>query len=337
MSVEIGSATKRISSADVKDNRDGSYMASFVARQAGEIKLSVSINGSPATKTPFIVVVHKSYSYLTLDKQGVLVTIDGNMDKLWGIAVNSKGTWAVADYSKHYVYIFDEQDKMVKQIGGKGMCSGEFRSPRGVAFDDHNYLYVADFDNHRVQKFDEDGNYLAQFGSGKAGSDALSLSCPIGVTVHNNRVYIADSNNKRISVFQTNGCFCLLFGLEQLGCPYDVAAHNNLLFVADYFHHCVYKFTVDGTCTGKLTTPARYKLNSPCSVATDLTGYVFVANTWNQSVLIFDRSGNYAHCFGQYGSGTGQFKYPNGIAIGPTGSVYITDQDNHRIQVFSNY
>ena len=336
VSVEVESATKRSSSADVKDNQDGSYTASFVARQVGEMKLSVSVNGLPASKTPFIVVVHKSYS--TLDKQGVFVTNDGNMGKLWGVAVDSKGKWAVADYSKHYVYVFDKQDKLVKQMGGEGNCNGEFRSPRGVAYDDHNHLYVADFDNHRVQKFDEDGNYMAQFGSGKAGTDVMSLSCPVGVIVYNKRLYIADSNNKRISVFQTNGHFCLLFGSEQLGCPYGIAAHNNQLFVADYFHHCVHKFTVDGNYvlyTGKLTT--RYKLNSPCSVATELTGHVFVANTWNQSMSIFDKNGHYTHCFGQYGSGTGQFKYPNGIAIGPTGSVYITDQDNHRIQVFSNY
>lgn len=336
ISVEVESGTKRTSSADVKDNQDGSYTASFVARQVGEIKLSVSVDGLPATKVPFIVVVHKSYS--TLDKQGVFVTNDDSMGKLWGVAVDSKGTWAVADYSKHYVYIFDKQDELVRQMGGEGNCNGEFRSPRGVAFDDHNHLYVADFDNHRVQKFDEDGNYMAQFGSGKAGTDVMSLSCPVGVTVHNNRLYIADSNNKRISVFQTNGYFCLLFGSKQLGCPYGIAAYSNQLFVADYFHHCVYKFTVDGNCiiyTGQLTT--KHKLNSPCSVATDLTGHVFVANTWNQSVSIFDKNGHYTHCFGQYGSGTGQFKYPNGIAIGPTGSVYITDQDNHRIQVFSNY
>lgn len=335
VSVEVEPFGKKTTSADVKDNEDGSYKALFVARTVGEMKLSVLVNGLQVTKMPFIIVVHKSY--FALDKQSTFVTNDGNMGKLWGVAVDGKGMWVVADYTKHYVYLFDNMGKLAKQIGGEGTDNGQFKSPRGVAFDDHNQLYVADFDNHRVQKFDADGNYLAQFGSGKAGDDVMSLSCPVGVTVHKNRIYIADSNNKRISVFQTNGYFCLQFGLEQLGCPYDVAVHDSQLFVADYFHHCVYKFTLDGYCTGKLTTPAKHQLNSPCSVTTDLTGYVFVANTWNQCVSVFDKGGNYVHCFGQHGSGTGQFKYPNGIAIGPTGSVHITDQDNHRIHVFSNY
>ena len=337
VSVELESTTKKTTFADVKDNENGSYMASFVARQFGDIKLSVSVDGIPTTKAPFTVVVHKSYS--TLDKQGIFVTNDVDMGKLWGVAVNSKGTWAVTDCSKHYVYMFDQQNNLVKQFGGDGTKNGQFRSPKGVAFDSHNHLYVADFDNHRVQHFDEDGNYVSQFGSGKAGSDVSNLSCPVGITVHINRVYIADSNNKRISVFHINGYFCLEFGSEQLGCPNDVAVHDHQVFVADYFHHCIYQYSLDGNYTGKLTTPTKYKLNSPCSVATDLMGYLFVANTWNQSVLIFDKSSNYQylHCFGRYGSSTGQFKYPHGIAIGPTGSIYIIDQENQRIQIFSNY
>ena len=333
--VDIEPLAKKCTSADVKDNGDGTYTASFVARHIGELKLSVFVNDVQVTKAPFIVTVHKSY--LALDKQSTFMMSDGNMGKLWGVAVNSKGTWAAADYSKHCVYLFDEQGTLVKQIGCQGGDNSQFKSPRGVAFDDHDLLYVADFDNHRVQRFDIDGKYLSQFGSGKPGAESTSLSCPVGVTVHKTRVYIADSNNKRISVFQTNGYFCLQLGSEQLGCPYDVAVHDSQLFVADYFHHCVYTFTLDGTCTGKLTTPAKHQLNSPCSVTTDSTGYVFVANTWNQCVSIFDKSSNYVHCFGRYGSDTGQFKCPNGIAIGPTGTVYITDQDNHRIQVFSNY
>ena len=178
---------------------------------------------------------------------------------------------------------------------------------------------------------------MSQFESRKPGAESTSLSCSVGVMVHKARVYIADSNNKRISVFQTNSYFCLQLGSEQLGCPYDVAVHDSQLFVANHFHHCVYTFALDGYCTGKPATPAKHQLNSPCSVTTHLTGYVFIVNTWNQCVSIFDKSSNYVHSFGQYGSGTGQFKYPNGIAIGPTGSVYITDQDNHRIQVFLNY
>ena len=72
---------------------------------------------------------------------------DGNMGKLWGVAVDSKGTWVVADYSKHYIYLLDEQGRLVKQIGDEDSDNGQFKSPSwGIAFDEHDHLYVADFE-----------------------------------------------------------------------------------------------------------------------------------------------------------------------------------------------
>ena len=39
--------------------------------------------------------------------------------------------------------------------------------------------------------------------------------------------------------------------------------------------------------------------------------------------------------FGSYGSGDGQLKYPGGLTIGPDGMIYVSDQDNNRIVVFT--
>ena len=39
-------------------------------------------------------------------------------------------------------------------------------------------------------------------------------------------------------------------------------------------------------------------------------------------------------CLG--GSGNGQFRFPEGIAVDGSGNVYVTDQQNHRVQVFNS-
>jgi len=39
--------------------------------------------------------------------------------------------------------------------------------------------------------------------------------------------------------------------------------------------------------------------------------------------------------WGQYGTGPGNFDYPAGIAVSPDGNVYVADNGNHRIQMFS--
>ena len=52
VSVQLESNTGEVTSAQVRDNNDGNYMASFVAWQGGEIKVSVSINGQQIKGSP---------------------------------------------------------------------------------------------------------------------------------------------------------------------------------------------------------------------------------------------------------------------------------------------
>ena len=335
VSVQLKSFTGDVTAGEVRDNNDGSYMASFIAEQVGEAKLSVSINGEQIKGSPYSIVVR---NYQAIDKPSKIVNNNGSMGRPWGVAFGRNGLWAVADHSNHCVYIFDDKDKLVRKFGSYGSNNGQFNTPLGVAFDSHNHLYVVDCGNHRVQKFDTNGNYLLLFGS-KGASDG-QLNIPHGVTVHNDKVYIAGYSNKRISVFQTNGKFCISFGSDQLGGPCDVtvSANNNLL-VADYSNSCIYTYTLDGHYVGKFGTrgTGRDQLNNPFSLTTDLNGFIIVADTNNHRVSIFDKDGKCIHCFGSNGSANGQFNYPRGIAVSPNGSLYVSDYNNKRIQIFSNY
>ena len=336
VSVQLKSFTGDVTAGEVRDNNDGSYMASFVAEQAGEVKLLVSINGEQIKGCPYSIVVGRNYQ--AIDKPSKILNNNGSMGCPWGVAFGRNGLWAVADYSNHCVYIFDDEDQLVRKFGSNGSNNGQFRDPRGVAFDSHNHLYVVDYGNHRVQKFDTNGNYLLQFGSERASDGQLNY--PFGVTVHNDKVYIADYGNKRISVFQTNGKFCISFASDQLGGPHDVtvSANNNLL-VAEYSNSCIYTYTLDGHYVGKFSAPGsgRGQLQYPYSLTTDLNGFIIVADTFNHRVSIFDKNGKCIHCFGSGGSANGQFSRPYGIAVSPSGSLYVSDTNNRRIQIFSNY
>ena len=336
VSVHLKSFTGDVTAGEVRDNNDGSYMASFVAEQVGQAQLSVSINGEQIKGSPYSIVVGRNYQ--SIDKPNKIINDNGSMDNPWGVAFGRNGLWAVADSSNHCVCIFDDKDQLVRKFGSKGSNNGQFSCPRGVAFDSHNHLYVVDYANDRVQKFDTNGNYLLQFGS-KGASDG-QLYNPYGVTVHNDKVYIADYSNKRISVFQTNGKFCISFGSDQLGAPIDVTVNaNNHLLVADNSNSCVSTYTLDGHYVGKFSTPGygRGQLNNPYSLTTDLNGFIIVADTYNHRVSIFDNNGSCIYCFGSYGSANGKFSYPRGIAVSPNGNIYISDSDNKRIQIFSNY
>ena len=338
VSVQLKSFTGNVTAVEVKDNNNGSYMASFVPEQVGEAKVLVSINGEQIKGSPYSIVVGRNYQ--AIDKPSKIVNNNGSMGKPWGVAFGRNGLWAVADWSNHLVYIFDDKDHLVRKFGSYGTNNGRFINPRGVAFDGHNHLYVVDNGNHRVQKFDTNGNYLLQFGD--KGTSVEKLYNPYGVTVHNDKVYIPDCSNKRtrISVFQTNGQFCISFGSDQFCVPRDVTVSaNNHLLVADFINSCIHTYTLDGHYVWKFGTPrsGRGKLDRPYSLTTDLNGFIIVADTYNHRVSIFDKDHNCIHCFGSNGTANGQFDYPFGIAVSPNGSIYVSDFENKRIQIFSNF
>ena len=326
VSVQLGGVSDAM---QVRDVDDGSYMVSFVSQQVGEVKLSVFVNGEQIKGSPYSVMVR---DYTSVNKPSKIVNIDGNMGQPWGIAFGKNGIWAVTDFTKHCVYIFDGEDQLVRKFGSRGSGNGQFSTPAGVAFDSDDHLYVVDHSNHRVQKFTTDGKYLLQFGSDNGKSLYTTA-------VHDHKVYVTDCNNHRILVFQTNGKFHHTIGSGQLGKPIDVTVNgNNQLLVADYDHCCICTFTLDGDYVGKFGTrgTGRGQLSSPYGVAVDLYGFILVADTCNHRVSIFDKYGNFINCFGSRGLAIGQLQYPHRIAVSANGNIYVSDRYNNRIQIFSN-
>ena len=146
-------------------------------------------------------------NYFVLNVPSKKVDDDGRLGQPWGIAFGKVGMWAVADHSKHFVYIlnFDIHDQVVRKIGSKGKGNGEFDSPAGLAFYTDNNLYVVCRYNHWVQKLKINRQFLLQFGNKGKGNG--ELNCPLGIAVYNKRVYVADQCNHCISVFQCDGNF----------------------------------------------------------------------------------------------------------------------------------
>ena len=327
------SSTRDVIPVAVKVNQDGSYSASLVPKQAGEVKLSVIINGLHIQGSPYSVSVCRNYFALNVPSK--IVDDDGRMGQPWGIAFGKDGMWAVADHSNHCVYIFDSQDQVVTNFGAQGNGNGQFKMPTGVAFGDDSNLYVVDKNNNRVQKFNIRGEYVLKFG--KCGSSNGQLQCPLGITVHNKRVYVADQNNHRISVFQCDGNFSQTIGQSgELNHPYDVAVNNNQLLVANYYGNCISVFTLDGNYISKFGTCGTGKgvLRNPASLTIGMYGSIIINGHGNNRVSVFNKDGVFIHCFGSYGSAEGQFSGACGIALSPAGNIYICDHNNKRVQSF---
>jgi DNA-binding beta-propeller fold protein YncE len=72
----------------------------------------------------------------------------------------------------------------------------------------------------------------------------------------------------------------------------------------------------------------------PAAVVTDVTGNVYVADTYNNRIQMFAGSGAFLSAWG-YNS-VSQLGYPTGVAVDGAGNVYVADTANHRVQQFTS-
>ena len=117
----------------------------------------------------------------------------------------------------------------------------------------------------------------------------------------------------------------------------DVAVHDNgTVYVTNKSDHNVKVFRPDGT-EGQIGGPdtAAGGLFSPWGI-TILEKTLYVVSNGNHMVKRYSIDGRFIGEFGGNGNGNGQFSYPLGICTDENGRIFVADQTNKRIQIFSS-
>ncbi len=212
----------------------------------------------------------------------------------FGLAVDSKGKIYVADQSVGAVFIFNTENTDVEMIRNKHEAS--FGLIYGLAMDDNDRLFVTDIKMRHVAVFDAKHKEETSF-----GADVLGRPGGVAIDTENRLLYVVDTENDVVAVFDADS-FKLL---RKIGTPGK-------------------KHT--------LTAPGTFSL--PSNVAVDKDGNVFVTDTFNDRVEVFDADGNFINTFGKNGDGPGYFERPKGVAIDGDGHVWVVDGAQDRVQVF---
>jgi uncharacterized protein (TIGR03663 family) len=81
--------------------------------------------------------------------------------------------------------------------------------------------------------------------------------------------------------------------------------------------------------------PSPGQLAEPRGLATDGQSNLYVADTKNNRIQVFDANGQFVRSMGVAGSADGQLKEPCGVAVDADGSVIVADTWNHRVARFA--
>ena len=214
--------------------------------------------------------------------------------------------------------------------------------PNGLAVDSKKRVYIADSKVRAIFVVNSD---TGEFDMIKSGVEA-KFQWLIGLAIDDaDRLFVSDSGLKRVLIFDPNH---KLEGVIDHGlvAPGGLAIdnENRVLYVSDAEQDLVFAFDADppyklirkiGKEGTNHTSTVPGEFSKPTGVAVDQDGNLYVSDTWNNRIEIFDADGKFIRAFGKVGDGPGFFSRPKGLALDADGHLWVCDQVQSRVQVFT--
>jgi len=223
--------------------------------------------------------------------------------------------------------------------GGKMLF--QLAQPYGIALDSKGKVYVADTKVGAIFIFNTETRDVEMI---KNKTDAHFVRI-IGLAMDDNdRLFVSDPALRHVLVFnaQHKAEDVITDGMVEPS-MLAIDTQNRLLYVSDISQDQILVYDADslklkrkmgtGGKNHELTTPGDFA--KPTGVAVDKDGNLYVADTLNNRIEIFDADGTFIRTWGKAGDGPGYFARPKGLAIDGDGHVWVADGVQDRVQVFT--
>jgi len=217
----------------------------------------------------------------------------------------------------------------------------QLAEPYGIAIDSKNNLYVADQKVGAIFIFNTETRDVELI-KNKTHAHFARI---IGLAMDDNdRLFVSDPGLRHVLVFDKDHKAedVITDGMTEPG-GLAIDRENRLLYVSDIALDQVLVYDADSLkLLRKIgTTGHNHELMSPgdfarpSGMAVDQDGNLYVADTLNNRIEVFDADGQFIRTFGKAGDGPGYFSRPKGVAIDGDGHIWVVDGAQDRVQVFN--
>ena len=306
------------------------HKISFTAVTRGQHKLHIQHNDSEINGSPFTITVYPDPTRL-----GTPVRVVTELDRPYGIAINSRGEMIVCEWMADRVAVLDSTGKVIRRFGSRGDRPEQMNCPTGVAVDRDDNVYVAS--EHKLQKFSRDGHLIKTVG--QEGNKEGEFTAPLGVKLHNSHVYICDQVNNRIQVFDCELNFIRTIGSHGSGrgefnTPFDLDfdAEGNA-YIADCVNNRIQVLDISGQFIRQFGhEEGKGRLEEPTAVHI-IRQFVYVSDSRHHHIAVYETSGQFVSSFGKRGGREREFDEPRCITSDHNGFIYVCDLWNNRIKI----
>jgi RHS repeat-associated protein len=262
-----------------------------------------------------------------------------NLVKPDATALDSSGNTWVADTGASRVVELTATGEYLKTVGFEGTGNGQFKEPRGIAIDKENHVWIADTGNNRLEELSSTGAFIRAVGY--EGTGNAQFKKPTGLaTTSEGAVWVADTGNSRIQEISASGTY--LRKTEGLEKPEDITldAKGHVWITAGSYAR-EYSSTAEtllGSVGGPGSEEGQFKEPAGLAISGENLYVIDRGNNRVQKFRVTEKEGKlsseYLTMFGLAGSGNGQLKSPEGIAIDKEAHVLVADAANNRLEQF---